>query len=522
MAASDLTTPRSIAPAAARLVMVEGPHVGERFNLAAESVLGRSVQSDVCVEDVGVSRKHAEVKRADDGVYVVRDLKSKNGTFVNGRKIEQHTLTPGDQLKLGPRATFVFSYLDPLEEEMRQKQRLETLGRALAGIAHDLNNVVGALAANADFLGRMNPEATFKALDVTAALEDMKLGALQARNLTRSVVNFARGKPTSFGFVDMSELASDTIRLARHALGRNVKVAIALEPKLVVRGSQSELQQTLMNLIVNARDAMPKGGKLCLRARALKGSECEKTLDLDPEQTYVVVEVEDTGVGISKDVLNHIFEPFFTTKGHGSGSGIGLATVKDVVGLHKGRVGVESVPGLGTTFRMYLPRADVDAVQRKQSTGAMRAYDATAANAHLGKLILIVDDDPLARRSLSRLLAREHYQVAVAENGQQALQRYREYPQPDLVLMDLDMPGMSGEEACRELLRLDRSAQVVLCTGRVDIDSGAPGAGFGAVATLHKPFSGDTLRATLSTLFAQASSLDDELTQRHENPRLDG
>jgi len=516
MASSDFKITQGAGPAAARIVMVEGPHIGERFNLSLSTVIGRSTLADVCVEDVGVSRKHAQIQKSEEGSYVLSDLGSKNGVFVNDSKIDQHSLRPGDRIQLGPRATFVFGYMDPVEEQLRQKQRLETLGRAVAGIAHDLNNVVGALSANADFLARLNPDANFKTADVAEALEDMKLAALQARNLTRSVVNFARGRPTSFGLVDMSELCSETLRLARHALGRSVEVELDLTPKLVVRGSQSELQQTVMNLLVNARDAMPNGGKLRVSTRSRQGKDCEKTLDLVATEMYVMVEVADGGAGIDQEILPHIFEPFFTTKGHGSGSGIGLATVKDVVGLHKGRVAVQSKAGEGTVFRIYLPRLELEATANP-STGKMEAIKLAAEHPNRGSLILIVDDDPLVRRSVARLLLGESYQVAEAENAQKALERYQQFPQPDLVLMDLDMPGMGGEEAYRELQKIDPGVLVVLCTGRADLDPTARGLVSGAAATLQKPFSGDTLRATLATLLLQAAALEDEVTVMHQD-----
>ncbi|MDX2054591.1 MAG: ATP-binding protein [Polyangiaceae bacterium] len=515
MPSTDLKITQSSGPAAARLVMVEGPHVGERFNLSASIIIGRSTLADICVEDVGVSRKHAQVKRTDDGVYVISDLQSKNGVYVNEKKVEELALAPGDKIRLGPRATFVFGYLDPVEEQLRQKQRLETLGRALAGIAHDLNNVVGALSANTDFLARMNPSATFEGAEVTAALEDMKLAAVQARNLTRSVVNFARGKAASFGLVDMSELCLETIRLARHALGRSVTVETDIAPKLVVRGSQSELQQALMNLLVNARDAMPEGGHLKVSVKSLKGKDCPKVLDLTAGDSYVVLEVADSGAGVPPEILPYIFQPFFTTKGHGSGAGIGLATVKDVVGLHKGRVDVQSKMGLGTTFRIYVPRLEIEAPVRSGSTGKMPAVALPGTNPNLGKLILVVDDDPLVRRAVSRVLVREQYEIAEAESGKKAIERYLQYPQPVLVLMDLDMPGMSGEETYRELLKIDPGVLVVLCSGRVDLDPSARAGAMGAAATLQKPFSGDTLRATLATLLAQTSALDDEVTKAH-------
>ncbi|HEY3236870.1 MAG TPA: ATP-binding protein, partial [Polyangiaceae bacterium] len=441
----------------ARLVVIEGPNSGGKFPVDRGVVLGRSDRCSVPLTDQSVSREHARITRVDESTYRLDDLNSRNGTFVNGIRVHSTPLKPGDKIRLGVNTAVLFTYIDPLEEQLLQRQRLETLGRLVAGITHDLNNLLAAIRAGTDYLGATDPNCALGDARVRESLGDIRLAASQAGELTARILSFARGEREANRPVNVSRACDDIVRLVRHVFDRSIVIKTNIEPNLHVRGSSTELQQALMNLCVNARDAMPNGGTLHVEAATVQGNLLPAELGAR-DAAYVVVRVQDQGIGMTPDTLERIFEPFFSLKRDSGGYGLGLATVRDVAQTHGGMVDVQSSPGHGSTFSMFVPasreRSELERTDPARSENRVRSEPPKTDTC-----VMIVDDEPLVRRAVARVLAQSGYRVVQACNGIEALQMYPAF-KPDVVLLDLDMPGIDGEETQARLYELDPNARI--------------------------------------------------------------
>ena len=272
----------------------------------------------------------------------------------------------------------------------------------------------------------------------------------------------------------------------------------------MVHGNHSELQQVLLNLCLNARDAMPQGGELRV---AVGLAMPPADLGLIADRPCAVLEVSDTGIGIDAQTRGQIFEPFFTTKREGAGFGIGLSTVRDLVKLHGGRITLDTAHGKGSLFRLYFPAVDV---QTFATTGE-RAPIETPYRADQPISVLLVDDEQLLRRSFGRLLRQHGFQVTEAAGGAEALTLY-EAGKHDLVILDLDMPGMSGEATQLELLRRRPEARIMFASGHADQQREAVVRERGARAFLQKPYEIEVLVTTIHQVM-RSNSFPEERTQ---------
>jgi CheY-like chemotaxis protein len=273
----------------------------------------------------------------------------------------------------------------------------------------------------------------------------------------------------------------------------------------MVHGNHSELQQVLLNLCLNARDAMPQGGKL----RVTVGlSPLPPELGSSSDKAHALLQVSDTGVGIDAETTDRIFEPFFTTKGEGAGFGIGLSTVRDLVRLHGGRITLQTAKNQGSTFRLYFPAVDV---QSFATTGERAPASALPVPSDRPLRVLLVDDEQLLRRSFGRLLRQHGFQVTEAAGGAEALSLYRP-EEHDLVILDLDMPGMSGEATQVELMRRDPDARIMFASGHADPQREVVVRERGARAFLQKPYEIEVLVSTIHQVMRQ-SAFREERTQ---------
>jgi CheY-like chemotaxis protein len=303
--------------------------------------------------------------------------------------------------------------------------------------------------------------------------------------------------------VDLGELVVEVARILRHTIDHSIHVETAVEPEVVVHGNHSELQQVLLNLCLNARDAMPQGGRLRV-AVGLVPPRAGVGLPMD--RLCAVLEVSDTGTGIDPETEAQIFEPFFTTKREGAG--IGLSTVRDLVKLHGGRISLDTTKGKGSVFRLYFPALDV---QSFATTGERAPVTELPVRGDRPVSILLVDDEQLLRRSFGRLLRQHGFQVTEAAGGAEALTLYAA-AQHDLVILDLDMPGMSGEATQVELLRRYPDARIMFASGHADPQREVVVRERGARAFLQKPYEIDLLVATIHQVMRQ-NVFHDERTQ---------
>jgi CheY-like chemotaxis protein len=335
---------------------------------------------------------------------------------------------------------------------------MEAVGQLAGGVAHDFNNILAAALMQLSLL-RTNPSLDLKARELVRELER---GAERSAELTRQLLLFGRRSLMQFKPVDLNDLLADLQKMLRRLLGEHITFEVAGDAGLpCVHADPGMIQQVVVNLCVNARDAMPRGGRLSvhtfaqvLTADQVRGSASAR------EGCYVCLVIADTGSGMDDATLQHIFEPFFTTKEVGRGTGLGLATVHGIVQQHRGWVEVQSAVGQGTVFRIFFPAHLEPAVPP-----ADPPVVETIAGGH--ETILLVEDEPAVRETVAQLLEHWGYRVLEARNGLEAEARWREHRQDiDLLFTDLVMPGgLGGLELAERLRAEDPSLQVILSSG---------------------------------------------------------
>jgi signal transduction histidine kinase/ActR/RegA family two-component response regulator len=495
----------------ARLIAVAGSQAGRKFKIGDHGLIGRGGDATVTLEDPEVSRAHARISKSELGAYVLEDLGSKNGTQVNGLPITRHLLSFGDKIQVGPRVMLLFAPFDPIEDQLLQRQRLEALGRVGAGVAHDLNNMLGAISASIDYLAKLPGHSDLQSDEVQTCFDDIRLAAGQASELTRGILKFARGRAQAHCPVDLSGLCSDVMRLIRHTFDRAIQIESKIYPGLSVRGDQAELHQVLMNLCLNARDAMPQGGVLRVSASPVTSHSQVLPEQLNPAVPQLVLSVEDTGIGMGPQTRARIFEAFFTTKREGAGFGLGLATVNEVVRFHGGQIQIESEEGKGTRFLVFLPMHQT----RAEPSSVTDAHELSRVVNSRG-LILLVDDEEVVRRSFARLLRQAGHSVIETPDGVKAVEVYRQaFPRPNLVILDLDMPVLSGEETQARLLEVDPDVRILFVSGHDEPSRESAVYACGALGFLRKPCQAQVLLGAISEALGPAG----EQPQQDERTR---
>jgi PAS domain S-box-containing protein len=371
-----------------------------------------------------------------------------------GRLLEQLAATLSHALDVLARE----SEREAIERALRRSQKMEALGKLTGGIAHDFNNLLGIIIGNLDLLKEQLPSGTPAITRVDTALRS----ALRGAKLTERLLQFSRQHPTPVGRLNLGPVLTGMQDLLARTLTREVEVSIAVEPGLWdVELDPDEFQDALVNLAVNARDAMPAGGRLTLRAANLalpEGSD-PRHQGIPPGE-YVHVVVQDTGIGMSPDVLERIFEPFFTTKEAGKGTGLGLSMVYSFLQRSRGQVRVESKPGAGTAFHLYFPRASAPAAP------APSREPPELQPAGRGETILVVEDEPELREAVSAILRRLGYQVRQAASAAEAWETLQGGAPIDLLFTDVVMPGgMDGFELAERALARWPGLRVVVTSG---------------------------------------------------------
>jgi PAS domain S-box-containing protein len=373
-----------------------------------------------------------------------------------------------------------------LERQFLQAQKMEAVGRLAGGIAHDFNNLLTAILGYVDLLLYGLPTLS----PLRPDLEEIHKAADRAAGLTSQLLAFSRKQVLAMRVIDLNELVTEMDKMLRRLLGEDIDVVTKLEPALgAVRADAGQLEQVIVNLAVNSRDAMPQGGKLTIETRhaELDDSYAREHVPVRPG-SYVMLALSDTGTGMSAETMSHVFEPFFTTKEVGKGTGLGLATVYGIVKQSGGYVWCYSEPGQGTTFRVYFPR--VDAPVEEFSARAV-------APPRLGsETILLVEDEPALRALARRLLEKHGYTVLEAGTADAAAALARDHVGPiHLLLADVVLPGASGRVLADELLARRADLKVLFMSGYTEdaiVHRGvlAPNTPF-----INKPFSAEQLAA---------------------------
>ncbi len=345
-----------------------------------------------------------------------------------------------------------------LEDELRQSQKLESVGRLAGGVSHDFNNLLTAIIGNAQSLAdALGPDHPLHA-DAQEILE----AANKATGVTRALLAFSRKHLVAPKPVDVNEMVRQFERLLARVIGEDVAIAIRTSPEpLVVVGDRGQLEQVLLNLATNARDAMPKGGTLTLETGAEELSEeaARAHAGASPGR-HAVITVRDTGHGLDEETRRHIFDPFFTTKEVGKGTGLGLTIVYGIVHQHGGFVDVESEPGKGATFRVFLPTTDAPVPAQAEQSGPRPPPPGGT------ETILLAEDDAGVRTLAERVLRDAGYTVLVAKDGEEAVDLFGQHAdQVRLCLFDLVMPRKSGRQAYGEIAARHPGAPVLFASG---------------------------------------------------------
>jgi PAS domain S-box-containing protein len=375
------------------------------------------------------------------------------------------------------------------EDQLRQAQKMEAIGRLAGGVAHDFNNVLGIVNACTEFLhDRIDP-----ATEPSIYVENIKKATERGASLTRQLLAFSRKQAVKPVVLDLNDRLKEMTKLLRPLMGDDVEILIMpRRQSAIVEADPGQLDQIVMNLAVNARDAMPRGGRFVVETDVVELDEhfADQHQPLDPGK-YVMLAVSDSGIGMDKTTLSRIFEPFFTTKEAGKGTGLGLATVYGIAQQSGGHVWVYSEPGCGTTFKVYLPSAE-------SKLGSSSPAKAEAAIPEpKGKTILLVEDDEIMRGLTGKMLQEQGYIVVAMNDGTSALAWAEANPdRANLLLTDVVMPGTSGPELADRLTQSNPGLKVVYMSGYTgELMSTREGLKHGVL--LEKPF---TRTALLSAL----------------------
>jgi PAS domain S-box-containing protein len=404
-----------------------------------------------------------------------------------------------------------------LERQLRMAGKMEAVGRLSGGIAHDFNNLLGVIIGYSQVLKRR--------LDPGNALlehaEEIEKAGQRAASLTRQLLAFSRQQILTPSILNLNDLVLDMAKMLPRLIGEDIAVSTSLCADLgMVKADQGQIEQVIMNLAVNARDAMPEGGKLRIETNNVELDQAYswKHAGAKPGH-YVMLAVIDSGVGIAAETLAHIFEPFFTTKEVGKGTGLGLATVYGVVKQSGGYIWVDSEPGQGASFQIFLPRVE-------EAVTTMVAITPLAETIGGSETILLVEDAEALRKLTQSLLECHGFRVLVAQNGEEAIQVEAQHSgRINLLLTDVVMPGMNGRVLTERLLPKQPAMRVLYISGYTDSFIAGHGVLERGVVLLHKPFTEDALiRKVREVLDSRSADIGEPRTnaltsQDRTNPR---
>ena len=391
-------------------------------------------------------------------------------------------------------------------EQVRLAQRMETIGRLSSGLAHDFNNLLTAILGHCDILLRRLPEEA----SIRKGIEEIRTAGERAAGLTRQLLAYSRRQVLKPRVIDLNSSVTSMVPMLRRLIGETIELNPMLQSDLGhVEADPSQIEQVIMNLVVNARDSMPRGGLVVVETSNVDLDEtfAKKHAPTRPG-SYVMLAVSDTGSGMDEATRSRIFEPFFTTKQLGKGTGLGLATVYGIVKQSDGYIWVYSEPGLGSTFKIYLPRVEAELSEEKTGEPPLPLPSGS-------ETVLLVEDDHTVRLLASEMLQMNGYTVLQARDGREALDLVRRHGRPiHLLLTDVVMPQMSGRQLAQGIADIHPDIRVLYMSGYTDGVIAHHGVLDAGVAYLQKPFTADFLaRKVREVLDARAGRRPDGTTE---------
>jgi PAS domain S-box-containing protein len=381
-----------------------------------------------------------------------------------------------------------------LQEQLFRSQRLESLGTLAGGIAHDLNNVLSPIMLSLGLLKKLAGSESEQKM-----LETLEASALRGRDIIKQVLTFGRGITADRSLLQPRHIVKETLSIIQETFPKDIEISAHVPGDIwTIYGDATHLHQLLMNLTLNARDAMPHGGKLLISVENLIVDEQYARMNIHARPgRFVMITVEDSGVGMPSEIRDRMFEPFFTTKGQGKGTGLGLSMVHTIVKSHDGFVNVYSEPGKGTTFRVYLPASEAD-----QAT--VTVEDETLLGKGNGELILLIDDEASICEITKQTLEAYGYRVITAFNGGEAMTLYEaNVNEIALVLTDMMMPGMDGPETIRALQELNPSVKIIASSGLIATGGSGDRSDVHVNDFISKPYTAATLVKTVRGVLSQ-------------------
>ncbi|MEH2319666.1 hybrid sensor histidine kinase/response regulator [Nostoc sp.] len=380
-----------------------------------------------------------------------------------------------------------------LEAQLFRAQRLESIGTLASGIAHDLNNILTPILAGAQLLPLKFPDADKRTRHL---LEILEINARRGADLVKQVLSFARGVEGKRITLQLKHLIVEVAKILKETFPKSIEISTDVPQDLwMVSGDSTQLHQVLMNLCVNARDAMANGGSLSMSAENLLIDQNYARRNLEAKEgSYTVITVSDTGVGIPKEILDRIFEPFFTTKDVGQGTGLGLSTVLGIIKSHGGFVNVYSEPGSGTSFKVYLP-----------AVGGMETFSPEDLPPQIGngELILVVDDETAIQEITRTSLETHNYKTLIASDGIEAIALYaKNRDNISVVLMDIMLPSLDGLTAIRTLQKINPQVRIIASSGLMSDNKLSAVAAIGVNTFLSKPYTVNELLLSLQKILS--------------------
>jgi signal transduction histidine kinase/ActR/RegA family two-component response regulator len=433
-----------------------------------------------------VDRHELEMtQRNGDPVYVVTRW---IGNFTNGDLNEVHVYLFNDTKR------------KRFEQQLVQTQKMEGLGTLAGGIAHDFNNILSII------LGYTNKveSARSKPSEIPGSLKGIKEAVERGAALVQQLLTSARQTEARFSSVDLNGLIRDLERMLQATFPKTINFHLELEPELpAITADKSQIHQVLLNLCVNARDAMPEGGILTLHSGLTPGAELSEMFSGVTAESYACVRVRDTGVGMTRQVKSHIFEPFFSTKERSKGTGLGLSVVYGVVNNHRGFVQVESEPGAGTSFTVYLPVKHVTAER-------IAGERAGAPRPDIPQTILLVEDEEMLRDLGISILENEGFHVLAAKDGVEAVALFESHADEiGLVICDLGLPRLGGREAFLKMKERRPGVRAIVASGYLEPTIRSEMLKAGVIDTIQKPYDFNDLLAKIRSIIGPAKIPDD-------------
>jgi PAS domain S-box-containing protein len=370
-----------------------------------------------------------------------------------------------------------------LEQQLIQAQKLESLGTLASGIAHDFNNILGIIMGHSTMLEQVRSDPT----KFSQSVEAITNASIRGASLVKQLLTFAGQTDAVFASIRINDIITEVTKLLQETFPKTITISTSLQkdqPWIVADPTQ--IHQVLLNLCINARDAMPKGGSLSISTGFLEGEPLKSKFPKATARRYVQIEVADTGIGMDEATRRRIFEPFFTTKGPGKGTGLGLALVFGIVENHGGLVGVETKLGVGTTFTVYLP------VQERAPENSQPSRLVAQDVAGGSETLLLIEDEETLRELVKAVLVSKGYTVITAEDGKQGFEAFlRHQKEIAVVILDLGLPKLGGLEVYKRVREKDSKVKVILASGFIDPETKSEVYEAGVKHFVQKPYSPD-------------------------------